>query len=153
MKRYDALIARQKTSALCKVLSRKKSVKTAKKNIIKKMPVFSGFSLQRDEVVLRCNQCIKMPHLRYQKTLLDGFHFCHIMGGPIVQTPGRGGKNWYIFLKILSFLIYKTTFKNTWGLNVSPLLRKTKVLGPPPLVLAVLYCKWTVPHYGGFDAQ
>ena len=43
--RFDALIATQKTSALCEVPFLKKSVKTAKKTtILSKMPIFLGIS-------------------------------------------------------------------------------------------------------------
>ena len=44
MKRFDALIAKQKTSAFCEVTFLKKSLKTAKNFHFSKMPIFWGFS-------------------------------------------------------------------------------------------------------------
>ena len=62
------------------------------------------------------------------------FIFHHIMRGSVFSDPGRGGKNSVLkFLKLISFLIHKTTPETTWGSNVSPMLRKMEELVPPPL--------------------
>ena len=118
----------------------KNEEKPPKSNIFSKMPIFYSFSwfFQKWDFVeswgfLRCNQCIKTLHLSYQMTLSDDFHFSPYNGGVRFFRPPVGGVKiqfWHFF-KIILFLIHKTTPKNTWGSNVSPMLRKREELVPP----------------------
>ena len=137
-------LQRKKTSPLCDVSFPKKQGKTAEKYHFSKMPIFYGFFwfFQKWDFVeswgfLRCNQCNKTLHLNRQMTLSDDFHFSPYNGWVRFFRPLVGGVKiqfWH-FLKIISFLIHKTTPKNTWGSNVFPMLRKMEELVPPPLLI------------------
>ena len=142
MKRFDALITTQKTSALYKVPFLKKSRKTVKKGHFWKNGIFCGCSwffrkwdFAESLGFLRCNQCIKTVHLSYQTAIYDDFHFSLYNGGVLFFRPLVGGVKiqFWIFFFIISFLIHKTTPKNTWGSSVSPMLRKMEELVPPPI--------------------
>ena len=142
MKRFDALIATQKTSSLCQVSFLKKNWKTAKKCsfFMFYFLFFQKWDFAESWGFLRCNHCIKTLHLSYQMTLSDDFHFSSHNGGvrffrPLVE--GVKIQFWH-FLKLISSLMHQTTPKTTWGSNVSPMLRKMEELVPPLLVLAVL---------------
>ena len=95
MKRFDALITTQKTSALYKVAFLKKSGKYAQKlPFFQKCPFFVVFldffrngTSQRAEVFLRCDQGITTLHLSYQTARWRDFHFSPYNGGVRVFRP------------------------------------------------------------------
>ena len=107
MKRFDALIATQKTSAFCKVPFLKKSVKNHPKiQFFQKCDFLwvSWFSQKWDFAeswsFLWCNQYIKTLHLRYQMTILDDFHFLPYNGGVCFFKTPVGGVKWCFWCKI-----------------------------------------------------
>ena len=81
MKRFDALITKQKTATLCKVPFPKKSRKIVKMGIFEKIVFFAVFpDFFKNETSQRA---IKQPPWMI-------FILCHIMGGSVFfQTPGR----------------------------------------------------------------
>ena len=117
MKRFDALITMQNTTALCKGVS--------------------GFFQKSDF----SESCVFFIVISASKRFLCAikqscrmiFIFRQIIWGPIFRPLVRGVKiQFWQFWKIFSIFIYKTTPKNTWGSNLFQILRKMEELVPPP---------------------
>ena len=69
--------------------------------------------------------------MKWPSTMI--FIFAIKLRGPFLQTPGRGGTNLVLKIKMNIFLvlIYKTTPKNTWGSSLFQMLRKIGEFVPP----------------------